>query len=199
MYNSRERITATDTTELSFNQKINRTFTVGEILTSPLWYIKNTEGNVVTAIPLFNCDRIESFNDSDIVIDDNKAIIIIVDDEDMTIDCKSANTGDINYGDIHRIHAFYTYGGREFGDPTIFAIVYDKCGAPIPDAILDVRINGEYYNTVTSDNEGLCRVLLPEWGQTVEFIWHGLANTRSNEHRSNILTIGDEDGESDRR
>ena len=70
MYNSKERIAATDTTMLSYNQKINRTFTVGEILTSPLWYIKNTEGNVVTAIPLFNCDRIESFNDNDIVIDD---------------------------------------------------------------------------------------------------------------------------------
>ena len=87
MYNSKERIAATDTTELSYNQKINRTFTVGEILTSPLWYIKNTEGNVVTAIPLFNCDRIESFNESDIVIDDNKAIIITVDDEDIPIDC----------------------------------------------------------------------------------------------------------------
>lgn len=177
MYNSEERISATDTTEISYNQKINRTFTVGEILTSPLWYIKNTEGNVVTAIPLFNCDRIESFNDSDIVIDNNKGIIIIVDDEDIPIDCKSDDTGDIYYGDIHRIHSFYTYAGRQFGDPTIFAIIYDKCGAPISNALIDVQINGEYYDTVTSDNEGLCRVLLPEDGQTVAFIWQGFANT----------------------
>lgn len=198
MYNSEDRISDKNTTQLSFNQKINRTFTVGEILTSPLWYIKNTEGNVVTAIPLFNCDRIESFNESDIVIDDNKAIIITVDDEDIPIYCKSADTGDINYGAIHRIHSFYTYSGREFGDPTIFAIIYDECGAPISNALLDVQINGEYYDTVTSDNEGLCRVLLPEEGQTVEFIWHGLSNTRSNTYRSNILTIGDDDGESNR-
>lgn len=182
MYNSKERISATDTTELSFNQKINKTFTVGEILNSPLWHIKNTEGNIITAIPLFNCDYIESFNESDIVIDDNKAIIIIVDDEDIPITCKSDATGDINYGDIHRIHSFYTYGGRQFGDPTIFAIVYDECGAPIVNALLDVQINGEYYDTVTSDNEGLCRVLLPEGGQSVAFIWHGFANTRSNTH-----------------
>lgn len=171
MYNSKERICDEQTTQLSFNQKINRTFSVGEILTSPLWHIKNTEGNVVTAVPLFNCDYIESFNDSDIIIEDNKAIIILVDDEDIPITCKSDDTGDINYGDTHRIHAFYTYGGRQFGDPTIFAIVYDECGAPIVNALLDVEINGEYYDTVTSDKEGVCRVLLPEGGQSVSFIF----------------------------
>ena len=198
MYNSKERITATDTTKISYNQKINKTFTVGEILTSPLWHIKNTEGNVVTAIPLFNCDLIKSFNDSDIVIDDNKAIIIIVDDEDIPIECISDNTGDINYHNTYRLYAYYTYDGRIFGDPTIYCIVYDECGCPIPNALIDVMLNHEYYDTLISDNEGLCRLLLPQSGVTITFTWHGFANTRSNTRQSNILTIGDEDGESNR-
>lgn len=197
MYNSKDSICDKQTTELSYNQKINRTFTVGEILTSPLWYIKNTEGNVVTAIPLFNCDLIESFNDSDIVIDDNKAIIITVDDEDIPIECISDNTGDINYHNTYRLYTYYTYNGRLFGDPTIFCIVYDECGCPIPNALIDVILNNEYYDTLISDNEGLCRLLLPEDG-SIRFAWHGFANTRSNTRQSNILTIGDDDGESNR-
>ena len=198
MYNSKEIISATDTTELSYNQKMNRTFTVGEILTSPLWHIKNTEGNVVTAIPLFDCDSIESFNEADIIIDNNKAIIIHIDDTDIPIECISDDTGDINYHNTHRIHSYYTYGGRAFGDPTIFAVVYDECGNPIPNALVDVEVNGEYYTTVTSDNEGICRVLFPEGGTTIQFSWHGFANTRSNTHKSNLLTIGEDNGENNR-
>lgn len=198
MYNSEDRISDKNTSELSFNQKINRTFTVGEILTSPLWYIKNTEGNVVTAIPLFNCDRIESFNDSDIVIDDNKAIIITVDDEDIPIDCISDDTGDINYYDVHHFYVYYVFAGRELGDPTVFCAVYDECGAPIPNALIDVKIDGEYSDTVTTNNEGLCRALLPEGWQSIVFNWHGFANTRSSRHRSEILRRSDVDGENNR-
>ena len=199
MYNSKERISAKDTTELSYNQKINKTFSIGEILTSPFWHIKNTEGNIVTAIPLFNCDSIKSFNEKDIVIDNNKAIIIHIDDTDIPIECISDDTGDINYHNTHRIHAYYTYGGYTFGDPTIFAVVYDECGNPIPNALVDVEIDGEYYKTVKTDNEGICRVLFPEGATTIQFTWHGFANTRGNIYRSELLTIsGDEDGESNR-
>ena len=104
MYNSQDLIFDDEMTLLSYNQCINRVWTVDELLLSDLWSISQLDDLVYKCIPLFNCDRISSSNGSDVVLEDNKCLILNFDDE-TRISCRSDDTGGIHYHNI-LLHAY---------------------------------------------------------------------------------------------
>lgn len=165
-------------TFLSYNQTINKEFTVSEIKTSDLW--KTTiNGGLIRAIPLFNCDTIVSSNESDIVLDDNKCVIC-QDVNDTLIQCISNDTGGIHYYTLE-LYAYTPYSKLDVIDEvTVYCIVYDEYLNTLNDVEVKVIVDDEPVSTVTTDNQGIARYKVSE-ACTVKFNY--------GETESNTITI----------
>jgi len=178
MYNSKELILDNELTFLSYNQTINREFTVEEIKTSPLWKVKTGDG-LVTAIPLFNCDKIVSNNSDDIVLETNQCIICQNINETI-VECISNDTGGIHYYTLE-LYAYTPYSKLDVIDEvTVYCIVSDEYLNTLNDVEVEVIVDDEPVSTVTTDNQGIARYKVSE-ACTVKFNY--------SETESNTITI----------
>lgn len=160
MYNSQDKCLDENLTFLSYNQKINRNFTVDELLSSDLWVIESI-GEILRCIPLFNCDSIISSNSDDIVLDDNKCLIC-ENDENTLISCISDDTGGIHYQDIS-LHAYTPYSKLDLVDSiVVYCVVYDNYLNTLNNVPVYVFIDDELVGTVNSDNNGICKFSVSE-------------------------------------
>ena len=160
MYNSKQLILDNELTFLSYNQTINREFTVEEIKTSPLW--KTNVGNgLVKAIPLFNCDKIVSNNSDDIVLETNQCIICQNVDETI-VECISNDTGSIHYYTVE-CYAFVPYSKLDVIDElTVYVIVYDDYLNTLNDVPINVLIDDTVVGQIQTDNNGIGRFTVNE-------------------------------------
>ena len=167
MYNSQDLIFDDEMTLLSYNQCINRVWTVDELLLSDLWSISQLDDLVYKCIPLFNCDKISSSNSSDVVLEDNKCLILNFDDE-TRISCRSDDTGGIHYHNI-LLHAYAPYTQLDLVDKVnVFCIVYDEYLNTCNNVTVDVIVDDIVVSSVNTDSNGLCRVTIDSTG-TVRF------------------------------
>jgi len=156
MYNSPDLIFDKETTFLSYNQTINHIWTCEDLILSKLWYIIQIDDLIYKCIPLFNCDKIISSNESDIILEDNKCLILNF-DEETRITCTSNDTGSIHYHDI-QLCAYTPYTKLDIIDElTVYCIVYDKYLNTLNDVLIDVLIDDEITSQVTTNNKGVCR------------------------------------------
>ena len=156
MYNSPDKCWDTDLTFLSYNQCLNHTFTADELLESDLWHVTSVDSNVYRCIPLFNCDSINSNNDSDKVLDTNKCLILVY-DEDTRVQCKSDDMGGINYSSIN-LYAYTPYSKLNQTESLwVYCIVYDEFLNTLNNVLVDVLVDDELTSQVTTDGSGECR------------------------------------------
>ena len=175
MYNSKEIIFDDELTFLSYNQTINAEFTVNEILNSDLWIV-NTDNGLVKAIPLFNCDTIVSSNESDIILDDNKCVIL-QNVADTLVQCVSNDTGSIHYYTLE-LYAYAPYTRLNLIDEvTVYCIVYDEYLNTLNDVSVTVLVEDEIISTVNTNNQGICRFKVSD-PCTLKFVYD---NVESNE------------------
>ena len=160
MYNSKDLVVDTELTFLSYNQTINAEFTVEEIGESDLWMV-NDDNGLIKAIPLFNCDKIVSSNPSDIVLDDNKCLILQDVDETL-IQCISNDTGGLHYY-TSELYAYAPYSKLDVIDElTIFCIVYDEYLNTIGEVEIQVYIDDTLTDTILTNNNGLARYVVDQ-------------------------------------
>lgn len=168
MYNSKEMCVDKDLTFLSYNQTINAEFTLEEILDSPLWSI-NSDNGLIKAIPLFNCDKITSSNESDKVLDDNKCVIL-ENDVDTIVKCISDDTGSMHYYAIE-LYAYAPYSSLDLIDElTLYCILHDEYLNTVGNVNVDVYLDGELSGSVVSDSNGVCRFNVDQ-PCTVKFVY----------------------------
>ena len=168
MYNSKEMVVDEDLTFLSYNQTINAEFTVEEILDSPLWVV-NSDNGLIKAIPLFNCDKIVSSNDSDKVLDDNKCVIMENVDGTL-VKCISNDTGSIHYHSIE-LYSYCPYSSLDLVDDVIvYCILHDNYLNTMGNVDVDVYLDDELTGTVSSDSNGVCRFKVDQ-PCTVKFVY----------------------------
>ena len=178
MYNSKELILDNELTFLSYNQTINKEFTVEEIKTSPLW--KTTIGDgLVRAIPLFNCDSIESSNGDDIVLENNQCVILQNVDETI-VKCISNDTGSTHFYTLE-LYCYVPYSKLDvINELTVYCIVADEYLNTLGDVEIQVYVDDELTTTVSTDNQGIARYKVSE-ACTVKFMY--------GESESNEITI----------
>ena len=171
MYNSSELIMDRELTFISYNQPINAEFTVDEILTGDLWKTYQINNNIYKAIPLFNCDKLVSTNSKDIILEDNKCIILNVDD-DSIIKAISDDVGSTHYYSL-QLYAFTPYSKLDVIDNiTISVIVYDEFLNTLNNVTLDVYVDGVLTAIVKTDNYGIARYEVSEASE-VSFVYDG--------------------------
>ena len=168
MYNSKDLVVDEDLTFLSYNQTVNAEFTVEEILDSPLWSV-NSDNGLIKAIPLFNCDKITSSNESDKVLDDNKCVIL-ENDVDTIVKCISDDTGSMHYYAIE-LYAYAPYSSLDLIDElTVYCILHDEYLNTVGNVNVDVYLDGELSGSVVSDSNGVCRFHVDQ-PCTVKFVY----------------------------
>ena len=172
MYNSPELIQDEELCFLSFNQTVNKEFSVSDILSSDLWIVTTLKADTLyKCIPLFNCDKIISSNSNDIILDINKCILLN-EDSDTIIECISADTGGIHYHSL-QLYAFAPYSVLDVVDEvTVYAILYDEYLNTLNDVEVNVLIDNEIVGTVKTDNQGIARYKVSE-PCTVSFCYNG--------------------------
>ena len=172
MYNSPDKCWDNDLTFLSYNQCLNHTFTADELLESPLWKIIPVNNEIYKCIPLFNCDSITTNNDSDRILDTNKCLILVY-DEDTRIKCVSNDMGSIHYYNIN-LYAYTPYTKLNQTDFIwVYCIVYDKFLNTLNDVLVDVMVNNELYSQVKTDNAGECKIKV-NTPSTIQFQYNGV-------------------------
>ena len=155
IYNSKELVVDSELTFLSYNQTVNAEFTVEEILDSPLWIV-NSDNGLIKAIPLFNCDKITSSNESDKVLDSNKCIIL-ENNVDTIVKCISDDTGSMHYHSVE-LYAYAPYTKLDvISEVTVYCILYDEYLNTLGNVNVDVYIDNELTGSVVSDSNGVCR------------------------------------------
>ena len=155
MYNSQNKCLDNDLTLLSYNQKINKSFTVNELKDSGLWVVES-QGDILKCIPLFNCDSIVSSNNNDIVLEDNKCLICHKNSKTI-ISCISDDTGSINFHDIS-LHAYTAYSKLDLIDSLVIScVVYDNYLNTLNNVSVKVIVDGDLVGTVNTDNNGICK------------------------------------------
>ena len=160
MYNSKDGTVDKDLTFLSYNQTINKEFTVEEILTSDLW-VTNDDNGLIKAVPLFNCDKIVSSNSNDKVLDDNKCIILENINETL-IQCISNDTGAIHYYSVE-LYAYTPYTSLDVIDEvTVYCILYDEYLNTLNNVDVDVYVDNVLVNTITTDSQGIAEFNVKE-------------------------------------
>ena len=160
MYNSEDRCLNEELTFLSYNQKINKSFTINEIKESDLWVVEEIN-NVLRGIPLFNCDNIVSSNNEDIVLDNNQCIICN-NDSSTVISCISDDTGDIHYHNIF-LYAYTPYSKLDLVDNiVVYCIVYDNYLNTLNNVGINVFVNNEKMGVVNTNNNGICKYSVSE-------------------------------------
>ena len=181
MYNSKEMCVDKDLTFLSYNQTINAEFTVDEILESDLWVI-NDDNGLIKAIPLFNCDLITSSNSSDIVLDNNKCVILQNVGETI-VECTSDDTGSIHYYSVE-LYAYCPYTKLDVIDKvSVYCVLADEYLNTVNNVNVNVIIDDEPVDTVKTNSNGICKYTV-DADCTVKFVY--------NELESNEISIGGE-------
>ena len=178
IYNSPELIQDEELTFLSFNQTVNKEFSVSDILSSDLWNVTVLKvDSLYKCIPLFNCDEIVSSNANDIVLDGNKCILLN-EESDTIIECISDDTGAIHYYSL-QLYAFTPYSTLDVIDEvTVYCIVYDEYLNTLNNVEVNILIDDEVISTVVTDNQGIARFKVTEPCE-VSFCYNGtdLSNT----------------------
>lgn len=160
MYNSQDKCLDEELTFLSYNQKINKSFMVDELIESDLWIVEEIDG-ALRCIPLFNCDNIVSSNSDDIVLDDNQCLICH-NNEDTVISCISDDTGGIHYYDI-KLYAYTPYSKLDLIDSiVIYCVVYDNYLNTLNNVPINVFIDNELIGSVNTNNNGICKYSVNE-------------------------------------
>lgn len=153
MYNSTEITFDKELTTLSYETSINAEFKIDEIQDSDLWEVEAINENIIKAIPLFNCDKIISNNADDIVLDDNKCIILKI-DEDTIVKCVSEDRPDIHFYNME-IYSWIPYATSPPTGEIVYSIIADEYMNPMVGAEIEVLRNGEVEEILKSDNQGL--------------------------------------------
>lgn len=167
MYNSKEMLCDTNLTFLSYNQTINKEFTISDIKTSDLWYV-NDSGSVLTCIPLFNCDMITSSNESDKVL--GNECIICQDIDETIIKCTSNDTGGVHYHSVE-LYSYCPYTNLDVIDEvTVYCVLYDEYLNTLNNVNVSVYVDDESAGTVVSDGGGVCRFTVDQ-PCTVKFVY----------------------------
>lgn len=178
MYNSFDKIMDVDLTKLSYNQTINRSFTMTEMLNSGLWHIIQCNG-FYKCIPLFNCDIISSSDSNDKILDSNQCLITIG-ESDTIISCVSDDTGGIHYHNII-LYAYTPYSKLDLSDEVIvYCIVYDEYLNTVNNVLLNVVVDGTISSQITTSSEGIAMFNVKN-PCSVQFVYDEL--------ESNIITI----------
>ena len=178
MYNSKELIMDSELTFLSYNQPVNMEFTVDEILTGDLWSVSSVRDDVYRCVPLFNCDKLVSSNTNDIILEDNKCLILTVDD-DTLITAVSDDVGSTHHYSL-QLYAFAPYTTLDVPELSIYCIIYDEFLNTLNNVTLNVLVDGDVVAQIQSDNQGLCKYTVTE-PCTVNFMY--------DENLSNAIVI----------
>lgn len=159
MYNSKDMCVDNELTFLSFEQKINAEFSVGDILTGNLWKVY-ANGGVYKCVPLFNCDKLVSSNANDIVVDDNKCLILHVDD-DTIVTAVSDDVGSTHYYSL-QLYAFAPYTTLDVPELSVYCIVYDEFLNTLNNITLNVVIDGDIVGQIQTSNNGVGKYTVSE-------------------------------------
>ena len=163
-------------TFLSYKQPINSEFTVNEILTEDLWSVSPINDNLYKAIPLFNADVITSSNPNDIVLEDNKCLILHADDETI-IKAISDDTGSIHYYSL-QLYAFTPYSKLDLLDEvTVSVIVFDEFLNTLNNTTINVLINGDVTAQIQTSNNGIAKYTVTEACEVSFMFDENLSNT----------------------
>lgn len=167
MYNSTEIAFDKELTTLSYKTNINAEFKIDEIQDSDLWEVEEINENIIKAIPLFNCEEIISNNPDDIVLEENKCVILKI-DEDTIVKCVSNDRKDLHF--YHTIlGAFIPYTDPSGVIPrTVYGILADEYMNPIVNAEIEVLVDGEIEEILTTDNNGVCEYIFTH-GSSLSF------------------------------
>ena len=155
MYNSKLKIMDNELTFLSYNQGVNCEFRVDDILDSPLWVTDDSNG-LIKAIPLLNADRIVSSNPNDIILDENKCVIL-ENNEDTLISLITDDVGSVHFYTVE-LYSFapYTQLGL-VSELTVYCLVSDEYLNTLNNVSVSVVVDDEVVSTVDTDNNGLAR------------------------------------------
>ena len=159
MYNSVDMCMDKELTFLSFEQKVNAEFTVDEILDGDLWKVY-ANGGVYKCIPLFNCDKLVSSNTNDIVLEDNKCLILHVDD-DTIVTAVSDDVGSTHYYSL-QLYAFAPYTTLDIDEVSVYCIVYDEFLNTLNNITLNVVIDGDIVGQIQTSNTGIGKYTVSE-------------------------------------
>ena len=181
MYNSKDMLVDKDLTFLSYNQTINKEFTVEEIKSSPLWSV-NDGGDVLTCIPLFNCDTITSSNPSDKIL--GNECIICLDVDETLIKCLSNDTGGLHYHSLE-LYSYCPYSTLDVIDEVlVYCILYDEYLNTVNNVNVDVYVDDTLIDTVLTDHTGVARYKVDQ-ACSVVFKYGSV--------ESNVVTISGDD------
>ena len=180
MYNSVDMCMDKELTFLSFEQKVNAEFTVDEIISGDLWKVY-ANGGVFKCIPLFNCDKLVSSNTNDIVLEDNKCLILHVDD-DTIVTAVSDDVGSTHYYSL-QLYAFAPYTTLDIDEVSVYCIVYDEFLNTLNNITLNVVIDGDIVGQIQTSNTGIAKYTVSEPCE-VSFEY--------SENVSNLIQIGGE-------
>ena len=148
-------------TFLSYKQPVNMEFTVDEIVNGDLWSVSSVNDNLYKVIPLFNCDRIVSSNTNDIVLEDNKCLILHVDD-DTIVTAVSDDTSTMHYYSL-QLYAFTPYTKLDvIDDIAISVIVYDEFLNTLNNISVNVLIDGDVVAQIQTSNNGIAKYTVTE-------------------------------------
>lgn len=147
-------------TFLSYKQPINQEFTVDEILNSNLWITSSVSDSVYKCIPLFNCDKLVSSNTNDKVLEDNKCLILNVDD-DTLVTALSDDTSSMHFYSL-QLYAFAPYTRLDVPQLQVYCIVYDEFLNTLNNITLNVLVDGDVTAQIQTDNQGLCKYTVTE-------------------------------------
>ena len=181
MYNSKDKIIDKDLTFLSYNQTINKEFTLQEIKNSDLW-VTDTSTGLVKAIPLFNCDSIVSDNPSDTVF--GNECIICENVNGTLIQCTSNDTGGIHYYTVE-LYSYAPYSKLDvISEVSVYCIVYDEYLNRLGNVNVDVYVDDTLIDTVLTDHTGVARYKVDQ-ACSVVFKYGSV--------ESNVVTISGDD------
>ena len=167
MYNSTELTFDKELTTLSYQTKINAEFKINEIQSSDLWETEAINDNIIKAIPLFNCEQIISSNPDDIILEENKCIIIQI-DEDTIIKCVSDDRPEIHFYHM-QIYSWIPYTTTDPTGEIVYSILADEYMNPMVNAEVEVVRNGEVEDILITDNNGQFEYVVPENTESLSF------------------------------
>lgn len=160
MYNNEELTMDRELTFLSYKQPINAEFTIEEILNGDLWKVYTVNNNVYKCIPLFNADVITSSNPNDIVLEDNKCLILHV-DNDTIVTAVSDDTSTMHYYSL-QLYAFAPYTTLDIDEVSVYCIVYDEFLNTLNNITINVMIDGDIVGQIQTSNTGIGKYTVSE-------------------------------------
>lgn len=161
IYNSKDLCMDKELTFLSYKQPINTEFTVHEILTGDLWKVYQVNENVYKCIPLFNCDNLVSSNTKDIILEDNKCVILH-EDNDTIIKAISYDTGAIHFYSL-QLYAYAPYTKLDVIDEVVvYCIVYDEFLNTLNNISVNVLVDGYETAKIETNNQGIAKYTISE-------------------------------------